>query len=136
MIYHGVRQTASGSIYRLGLALFDLNQPEICLQRGDSWMFGPEAPYERGGDVKDVVFPCGQTIGADGDTIILITGQPIPAWPWRRKHSLSSLRGWTRIRARRKLTGERPREFGYATGILNQAPYLMTQHVQTNITLL
>ena len=26
-------------------------------------MFGPEAPYERGGDVSDVVFPCGQTIG-------------------------------------------------------------------------
>jgi len=73
-IYHGVRQTASGSIYRLGLALFDLNKPEICLQRGDSWMFGPEAPYERGGDVKDVVFPCGQTIGADGDTINLYYG--------------------------------------------------------------
>jgi predicted GH43/DUF377 family glycosyl hydrolase len=32
-------------------------------------MFGPEAPYERVGDVRDVVFPCGQTIGADGDTI-------------------------------------------------------------------
>ena len=37
-------------------------------------MFGPEAPYERGGDVKDVVFPCGQTIGADGDSIILYYG--------------------------------------------------------------
>jgi len=73
-IYHGVRQTASGSIYRLGLALFDLEQPEICLQRGDSWMFGPEEPYERGGDVKDVVFPCGQTIGPDGDTIYLYYG--------------------------------------------------------------
>jgi predicted GH43/DUF377 family glycosyl hydrolase len=73
-IYHGVRQTASGSIYRLGLALFDLDNPEICLQRGDSWMFGPEAPYERGGDVKDVVFPCGQTIGDDGDTINLYYG--------------------------------------------------------------
>ncbi len=73
-IYHGVRQTASGSIYRLGLALFDLDHPEICLQRGDSWMFGPEEPYERGGDVKDVVFPCGQTIGADGDTIYLYYG--------------------------------------------------------------
>lgn len=73
-IYHGVRQTASGSIYRLGLALFDLEHPEICLQRGDSWMFGPEAAYERGGDVKDVVFPCGQTIGADGDTIHLYYG--------------------------------------------------------------
>ncbi len=73
-IYHGVRQTASGNIYRLGLALFDLEQPEICLQRGDSWMFGPEAPYERGGDVNDVVFPCGQTIAADGDTINMYYG--------------------------------------------------------------
>ena len=73
-IYHGVRQTASGSIYRLGLALFDLEKPEICLKRGDSWMFGPEASYERGGDVKDVVFPCGQTIGEDGDTIYLYYG--------------------------------------------------------------
>jgi len=73
-IYHGVRQTASGSIYRLGLALFDLEKPEVCLQRGKSWIFGPEAPYERGGDVKDVVFPCGQTIDADGDTIHLYYG--------------------------------------------------------------
>jgi predicted GH43/DUF377 family glycosyl hydrolase len=74
MIYHGVRQTASGSIYRLGLALFDLEKPEVCLQRGNSWVFGPEAPYERNGDVSDVVFPCGQTIGADGDTINLYYG--------------------------------------------------------------
>jgi predicted GH43/DUF377 family glycosyl hydrolase len=74
VIYHGVRQTASGSIYRLGLALFDLERPDVCLQRGISWIFGPEAPYERCGDVNDVVFPCGQTIGADGDTIHLYYG--------------------------------------------------------------
>jgi predicted GH43/DUF377 family glycosyl hydrolase len=74
MIYHGVRQTASGSIYRLGLALFDLERPDVCLQRGISWIFGPEAPYETSGDVNDVVFPCGQTIGADGDTIRLYYG--------------------------------------------------------------
>jgi predicted GH43/DUF377 family glycosyl hydrolase len=74
MIYHGVRQTASGSIYRLGLALFDLEKPDVCLQRGNSWVFGPEAPYERNGDVSDVVFPCGQTIRADGDTINLYYG--------------------------------------------------------------
>lgn len=73
-LYHGVRHTASGSIYRLGLALFDLDRPDVCLQRGDSWIFGPEAPYERGGDVKDVVFPCGQVIDADGDTIRLYYG--------------------------------------------------------------
>jgi predicted GH43/DUF377 family glycosyl hydrolase len=73
-IYHGVRHTASGSIYRLGLALFDLERPDVCLQRGESWMFGPEAPYERTGDVNDVVFPCGQTIDADGDGINLYYG--------------------------------------------------------------
>ena len=74
VIYHGVRQTASGSIYRLGLALFDLESPDVCLKRGESWIFGPEASYERVGDVNDVVFPCGQTIGADGDTINLYYG--------------------------------------------------------------
>ena len=73
-IYHGVRHTASGSIYRLGLALFDLERPDVCLQRGESWMFGPEAPYERTGDVNDVVFPCGQTIDADGDGLNLYYG--------------------------------------------------------------
>jgi predicted GH43/DUF377 family glycosyl hydrolase len=74
MIYHGVRRTPSGSLYRLGLALFDLQQPEKCLLRGDSWIFGPEAAYERSGDVHDVVFPCGYTLAPDGDTINLYYG--------------------------------------------------------------
>ena len=69
MMYHGVRHHASGSLYRLGLALFDKDNPEVCLVRGQSWIFGPEAPYEIVGDVDCVVFPCGQTIGEDGDTI-------------------------------------------------------------------
>lgn len=74
MLYHGVRQTASGCIYRLGAALLAPDNPEQCLLRGDSWIFSPEAPYERTGDVANVVFPCGQTIGADGDTIHLYYG--------------------------------------------------------------
>ncbi|MCD6291169.1 MAG: glycosidase [Anaerolineae bacterium] len=74
VIYHGVRQTASGSIYRLGLALFDIETPEQCLLRGDTWIFGPEETYERFGDVNNVVFPCGYTIGPDGDTINLYYG--------------------------------------------------------------
>jgi predicted GH43/DUF377 family glycosyl hydrolase len=73
-LYHGVRQTASGALYRLGLALFDIDHPEKCLSRGESWIFGPEADYERGGDVRDVVFPCGYTLGADGDAINLYYG--------------------------------------------------------------
>jgi predicted GH43/DUF377 family glycosyl hydrolase len=74
VIYHGVRQNAAGSIYRLGVALFDLHAPEICLKRGDEWIFGPEEPYERRGDVDNVVFPCGYTIAPDGDTIHLYYG--------------------------------------------------------------
>jgi predicted GH43/DUF377 family glycosyl hydrolase len=74
MLYHGVRRTPSSSIYRLGLALFDLENPAKCLTRGDSWIFAPEADYERQGDVQDVVFPCGYTIAQDGDTINLYYG--------------------------------------------------------------
>ena len=74
MLYHGVRQTAAGCLYRLGVALFALDEPARCLSRGDSWIFGPEAPYEREGDVGNVTFPCGYTLGADGDTINLYYG--------------------------------------------------------------
>ena len=74
MLYHGVRQTPSGCLYRLGLALFELENPAKCLLRGDSWIFGPEAEYEVHGDVDDVVFPCGYTMDADGDTLNIYYG--------------------------------------------------------------
>ena len=59
ILYHGVRTTVSGSIYRLGLALLDLENPAKLIRRTDEWIFGPKAHYEREGDVDDVVFPCG-----------------------------------------------------------------------------
>ncbi len=59
ILYHGVRQTSAGAIYRLGLALLDLENPSRVLRRSDEWVFGPREPYERAGDVSDVVFPCG-----------------------------------------------------------------------------
>jgi predicted GH43/DUF377 family glycosyl hydrolase len=74
MLYHGVRHTPSGCLYRLGLALFDLHDPEKCLLRGDSWIFGPEADYERHGDVDDVVFPCGYTLDSNDDTLNIYYG--------------------------------------------------------------
>lgn len=73
-LYHGVRHTPAGCLYRLGLALFDLETPERLLQRGDTWIFAPEEYYERFGDVGNVVFPCGYTIGDDGDTIYMYYG--------------------------------------------------------------
>jgi predicted GH43/DUF377 family glycosyl hydrolase len=74
VIYHGVRQTAAGGLYRVGLALFALDTPERCLARSDEWIFGPEAPFERDGAVDNVVFPCGYTLDADGDTLNLYYG--------------------------------------------------------------
>lgn len=74
MLYHGVRRTGAGTLYRLGVALFDLEQPEQLLLRGDEWIFGPEAAYETQGDVANVTFPCGYTVGSDGDTVNLYYG--------------------------------------------------------------
>lgn len=74
VIYHGVKKSCSGCIYRLGLALFDLNKPELCLKRGDEWFFAPQEPYELHGDVDSVVFPCGYTIDTDRDTINIYYG--------------------------------------------------------------
>jgi len=74
LLYHGVRMTAAGCIYRLGAALMDLTTPERCLLRGDEWLFGPEEHYERHGDVDNVVFPCGYVVGPDGDTLRLYYG--------------------------------------------------------------
>lgn len=59
ILYHGVRQTVAGAIYRLGLALLDLEDPSRVLRRSDEWIFGPREQYEKYGDVPDVVFPCG-----------------------------------------------------------------------------
>jgi len=65
ILYHGVRHTASGAIYRLGLALLDKNKPTRLLRRGREWIFGPKESYEREGDVGDVVFPCGWILEDD-----------------------------------------------------------------------
>ncbi len=74
VIYHGVKQSCGGCIYRLGLALFELDNPEICIKRCNEWIFSPEEPYEQHGDVGNVVFPCGYTIAPDGDTLSIYYG--------------------------------------------------------------
>lgn len=72
IIYHGVKTTAAGSIYRLGLALLDLDDPSKLIARSDEWVFGPNEHYERIGDVPDVTFPCGVVL--KGDDLIMYYG--------------------------------------------------------------
>jgi len=74
LLYHGVRVTAAGSVYRLGLALLAPEDPSRVIMRGNEWVFGPETPYERTGDVPDVVFPCGWVVEADGNTLRIYYG--------------------------------------------------------------
>jgi predicted GH43/DUF377 family glycosyl hydrolase len=59
LIYHGVKETIAGDIYRVGLVLLDLEEPTRVLRRLPAWILAPLAPYERTGDVPNVVFPCG-----------------------------------------------------------------------------
>lgn len=74
IMYHGVKHTAAGAIYRVGTALLDLEDPGRVLVRSDPWVFGPAEAYERTGDVPDVVFPTGWVLDDDGDTLRIYYG--------------------------------------------------------------
>jgi predicted GH43/DUF377 family glycosyl hydrolase len=74
LCYHGVRVTGSGSLYRVGLALLDLDDPSSVIARADEWIMGPTEPYERTGDVPGVVFPTGWVLGDDDDTLRIYYG--------------------------------------------------------------
>ncbi len=74
LLYHGVRNTAAGCIYRVGAALMDLENPERLIRRGDEWLFGPETDYERFGDVGYVCFPCGATVDESSGMLHLYYG--------------------------------------------------------------
>lgn len=65
-IYHGVFETMSGVVYRLGVALHDLNDPSIILGVADEWILQPEDPWEITGYVPNVVFTCGAVPENDG----------------------------------------------------------------------
>jgi predicted GH43/DUF377 family glycosyl hydrolase len=74
VVYHGVRQTVAGGLYRAGLALLDRENPSVVLRRSDEWVLGPSADYEVTGDVPNVVFPCGLVHDEDTDRLFLYYG--------------------------------------------------------------
>jgi predicted GH43/DUF377 family glycosyl hydrolase len=74
IVYHGVKETVGGSIYRVGLALTDLDEPTRLLHRLPEWILAPLAPYEREGDVPNTVFPCGLVHDVDTGDVRLYYG--------------------------------------------------------------
>jgi len=66
-IYHGVKMTASGPIYRLGVFLLALDDLSHMLGRSEVPILSPREPYERIGDVNNVVFSCGAVVEDNGE---------------------------------------------------------------------
>jgi predicted GH43/DUF377 family glycosyl hydrolase len=59
LLYHGISHHTK---YRLGAALLDLKNPTKVLVRTDEPILEPELPYEKQGQVPQVVFPCGAVV--------------------------------------------------------------------------
>lgn len=57
LLYHGVSDR--GNEYKLGFLLLDPNNPQKIIARSDKPVFEPVMPYEKVGQVPNVVFPCG-----------------------------------------------------------------------------
>lgn len=74
LVYHGVKETVGGAIYRVGLALLDLDEPTRVIRRTDEWVLTPSAPYERQGDVPNAIFPCGLIHDENKDELRLYYG--------------------------------------------------------------
>lgn len=59
VVYHGVDKD---KVYRLGIALFNLNNPTIIIKRQKEPILEPEYEWELKGDVPNVVFSCGAVL--------------------------------------------------------------------------
>jgi predicted GH43/DUF377 family glycosyl hydrolase len=65
-IYHGVKMTSGGPIYRLGVAVLDIEDPSKVLCRAEVPILTPREEYERVGDINNVVFASGAILESDG----------------------------------------------------------------------
>lgn len=72
-IFHGAFKTMDGTVYRLGVALHDLEDPSKVLGVSDEWILQPEESWEVTGYVHHVVFTCGAVPEAD-DTVKIYWG--------------------------------------------------------------
>lgn len=74
LIYHGVINTCNGFVYRMGVALLDLDQPWKVKARSRNYILGPEELYECVGDVPNVTFPCAALTDAATGQIAIYYG--------------------------------------------------------------
>lgn len=74
LIYHGVLTTCNGYVYRMGVALLDLDGPWKVKARCRDYILAPYEQYECMGDVPNVVFPCAALTDSDTGRIAIYYG--------------------------------------------------------------
>jgi len=74
VLYHGVYERCNGLVYRCGVMLLDLEQPWKVIARSKGYILGPREPYERVGDVPNVVFVTGAIPEPDGSVKLYYGG--------------------------------------------------------------
>lgn len=74
LIYHGVINTCSGFVYRMGCALLDKDEPWKVKCRSKYYILGPQELYECIGDVPNVTFPCATLADAATGRIAIYYG--------------------------------------------------------------
>jgi len=86
LLFHGVQRQDNGWLYRMGLALLDLDHPGKVIARSPSWVFEPRAPYEMLAGKPGIIFPTGMVVrdnilhlyyGAADSSVALATA-PLP----------------------------------------------------------
>ncbi|MBU0581015.1 MAG: glycoside hydrolase family 130 protein [Candidatus Margulisbacteria bacterium] len=62
LIYYGVKETMGYDIFRLGACILDKEKPYKVIGRSGIPILTPREPYERMGDVPNMVFSCGACV--------------------------------------------------------------------------
>jgi len=74
-IFHGTELTDDGrKIYRAGVMLLDLDDPSVIIGLAKDPILTPVEPYEREGNVPNVVFVCGAILEHGGEVKIYYGG--------------------------------------------------------------
>jgi beta-1,4-mannooligosaccharide/beta-1,4-mannosyl-N-acetylglucosamine phosphorylase len=74
LLYHGVQSTCNGMIYSTGGVLLDIAEPWKVRYRCKPYLMAPREPYERVGDVGNVVFPCAAVLDDDDERMAIYYG--------------------------------------------------------------
>ena len=72
LIYYGIKNTSSGPLFRIGVAILDKDDPSLVVKRTNIPILAPREYYERIGDINNLIFSCGAIV--EGNMLKLYYG--------------------------------------------------------------